>query len=239
MAIAFAKEWKLVNNVRKTSHLVLAFRRGWAMRRKSAVLSSRKLPRQERSRLTVSAIIQATAQILVTRGYDAITTDAVAERAGVSIGSLYQYFPNKESLVAALIRDHAGEILGTVRAALLKSSAASPEMVLRALIHAGIEAHRINPELHRVLYEQVPREVYPQEALLVSRELQSLIEGFLRARAPDLSRQRTRMVAFMVETIVESLTHRAVVEAPDWLRYGHLEKEAASMLVPYLAEALR
>jgi AcrR family transcriptional regulator len=191
-----------------------------------------------RSKLTVSALVQATAQVLVAKGYDAITTDAVAERAGISIGSLYQYFPNKESLVAALIRTHAEEIVDTVRAALSQNAEASVEVVLRALIRAGIDAHRIDPALHKVLHEQVPREVYPVEARLVSRELQSLIETFLNGRAPDLPKQRLRMIAFIVETIVEALTHRAVVEAPDWLRYGHIEKEAAVLLSPYLAEAL-
>jgi AcrR family transcriptional regulator len=175
----------------------------------------------------------------VAKGYDAITTDAVAERAGVSVGSLYQYFPNKESLVAALIRNHAEEIIDTVRAALSQHAGASMEVVLRALINAGIEAHRIDPALHKVIYEQVPREVYPVEARLVSRELQSLLETFLNGRAPDLPKQRIRMIAFMVETIVEALTHRAVVEAPDWLRSGRIEREASVVLSPYLAEALR
>jgi AcrR family transcriptional regulator len=228
-----------MNNVRISSRCTLAFAQGAAMARKSAVLSTRRQPSQTRSKLTVSALVQATAQVLVAKGYDAITTDAVAERAGVSVGSLYQYFPNKESLVAALIRNHAEEIIDTVRAALSQHAGASMEVVLRALINAGIEAHRIDPALHKVIYEQVPREVYPVEARLVSRELQSLLETFLNGRAPDLPKQRIRMIAFMVETIVEALTHRAVVEAPDWLRSGRIEREASVVLSPYLAEALR
>ena len=61
---------------------------------------------------------------------------------------------------------------------------------------------------------------------VVSRELQSMIETFLKGRAPDLPKQRFRMIAFLVETIVDACTHRAVVEAPDWLRSGHIEKES-------------
>lgn len=209
------------------------------MKRKSAVLLRRKQPTQARSKLTVDVLIEATAQVLVAKGYDGTTTDAVAERAGVSIGSLYQYFPNKVSLVAALIRNHVDEILGMVRVALSQNAGASTETILGALVRAAIEAHRIDPALHKVLYEQVPRESYPEETLAVSGDLQSLIEGFLRERSPDLSKQRLRMIAFVVETTVEALTHRAIVESPDWLRYGHLEKEAVALLGPYLAESLR
>src|SRR6188768_1896869 len=66
----------------------------------------RKRPRQSRSVATVDTIIAATARVLVKQGFDGLTTNAVAEAAGVSIGSLYQYFPNKEALVAALVERH-------------------------------------------------------------------------------------------------------------------------------------
>jgi AcrR family transcriptional regulator len=202
-------------------------------------IAPRKRPVQARSRATVRALIEATAQVLVTRGYERSTTDAVAERAGVSIGTLYQYFPNKESLVAALIREHVADILTTVRTALASHAEASPEAGLQALIHAGIEAHRIDPALHRVLSEQVPREAYPDEALDIAGDLQSMIERFLRDRAPHLPQQRLRMIAFVIESTVEALTHRAVVEAPDWLCSGSLEGEALGLLRPYLTEALQ
>jgi AcrR family transcriptional regulator len=72
----------------------------------NAELSPRKRPSQSRSAATVKAILDATARILVERGYAATSTNAVAERAGVSVGSLYQYFPNKDALIAALHTRH-------------------------------------------------------------------------------------------------------------------------------------
>src|SRR3546814_9174202 len=63
----------------------------------------RKLPRQERSKATVEAILIAATQVLIEDGYERATTARVAERAGVSVGSLYQYFPNKEALVGTLV----------------------------------------------------------------------------------------------------------------------------------------
>lgn len=62
-------------------------------------LDPRRKPRQSRSRATVDAILQATAQVLVRDGYQKATTNRIAERAGVSVGTLYQYFPNKDALV--------------------------------------------------------------------------------------------------------------------------------------------
>ena len=67
---------------------------------------ARKLPQQERSRIAVAAILEATTRILTEEGYEKANTNRIAERAGVSIGSLYQYFPNKESLITALLVQH-------------------------------------------------------------------------------------------------------------------------------------
>src|SRR5256885_17137254 len=73
-------------------------------------LKPRRRPRQERSRETVEAIVEAAAQVFERHGYAAGTTNRIAERAGVSIGSLYQYFPNKDAIVAELARRHIAEI---------------------------------------------------------------------------------------------------------------------------------
>src|SRR5271154_4150665 len=72
-------------------------------------LQPRKLPRQPRSEATVDAILLAAAQVFERHGYAAGTTNRIAERAGVSIGTLYQYFPNKDAILVALARDHLAE----------------------------------------------------------------------------------------------------------------------------------
>ena len=75
----------------------------------------RKDASQERSRATVDALVEATARILVRDGFDNASTNRIAEVAGVSVGSLYQYFPSKEALVAAVIERHQREIMQTVQ----------------------------------------------------------------------------------------------------------------------------
>src|SRR6516165_8311485 len=117
----------------------------------------RKLASQERSRATVEALIEATARVLIREGYDRASTNRIAELAGVSIGSLYQYFPSKEALVAAVIDRHTQEISEVTRNALVKAAARPIEVAAREFVSVAIDAHRVNPKLHGVLAEQVPR----------------------------------------------------------------------------------
>src|SRR5579864_2789253 len=111
----------------------------------------RKQASQRRSRATVDALIEATARILVREGFDKASTNRVAEEAGVSVGSLYQYFPSKEALVAAVIDRHNQELMQVVRGALVEVAALPMEQAVRKLVAVAIKAHRIDPKLHRVL----------------------------------------------------------------------------------------
>src|SRR5262245_49772559 len=117
----------------------------------------RKTASQKRSRLTVEALLEATTRVLTREGYDRASTNKIAAVAGVSIGSLYQYFPSKEALVAAVIDRHTHELSQVVRNALVKVAARPVEIAVRELVAAAIDAHRVDPRLHRVLAEQVPR----------------------------------------------------------------------------------
>src|SRR5262249_32088125 len=117
----------------------------------------RKHASQERSRATVDALIEATARILVREGFDKASTNHIAETAGVSVGSLYQYYPCKDALVAALIDRRSAATMQVVRRALAEVAAEPIEAAVRKLVAAATEAHRIDPRLHRVLAEQIPR----------------------------------------------------------------------------------
>ena len=117
----------------------------------------RKSPKQSRSKLTVDAILTATAHILTEEGYEATNTNRIAELAGISIGSLYQYFPNKEALITSLVSSHANEMAEMVESKLRYLSDTPISTVFGELIKACIEAHALNPRLHKVLNEQMSR----------------------------------------------------------------------------------
>ncbi len=177
----------------------------------------RKLASQQRSRLTVDALIEATARILVKDGYDRASTNRIAHAAGVSIGSLYQYFPSKEALVAAVIDRHTQETIQLARDALIKVAMQPVEEAIRELVKLGIDAHRINPKLHRVLTEQVPRVGRLDNVQAIDREAYGLVRAYLDAHRDEIQVADVELAAFVCVTTVEALTHAAVIYRPDVL----------------------
>jgi AcrR family transcriptional regulator len=110
-------------------------------------LSPRKSPRQARALATQDAIIEAAAHIIAKGGLAAFNTNAVAERAGVSIGSLYQYFPNKDALMVALIEQSQRQQLARVKAAVAMVGDADLTTIVRMLVRAAQQHHRDDPLL--------------------------------------------------------------------------------------------
>jgi AcrR family transcriptional regulator len=117
----------------------------------------RKTPIQARSTVTVEAIAEATIQVLLSQGEDRLTTTRVAERAGVSVGTLYQYYPNKQSLLFAVLENHLSRVATRVEAA-CESARHKPlaEMVkemVEAFVEAKMERADISVALYRVSAE--------------------------------------------------------------------------------------
>jgi AcrR family transcriptional regulator len=115
----------------------------------------RKLPRQARALATTDAILDAAAHILGERGWLGLTTNGVAEAAGVSIGSLYQYFPNKLALIEAVRRRHFDDVLAVLQAASDPKTPRSRRIA--ALVEGMIAVHSRYPAAYRVLLEECPR----------------------------------------------------------------------------------
>jgi AcrR family transcriptional regulator len=182
----------------------------------------------------VEAILEAAIRVLVARGYEGTTTIAVAERAGVSVGSLYQYFPNKEALVAALAERHSAVLLARVDEVLATLDARDPRAAVRALVRVGIEGHRMNPRLHKILAEQVPRVGRLKVAIDTSDTLATKVAAWLKSGGASFSRRDPNAAAFVVVTVVEALTHRVVIDRPDMITTSQLEVEATDLVTGYL-----
>ncbi|MBI1210969.1 MAG: TetR family transcriptional regulator [Alphaproteobacteria bacterium] len=201
---------------------------------KKSGVSPRKMPAQDRSRATVELILDAAARILVKGGYNAFTTNRVAERAGVSVGSLYQYFPNKESLLGELMRRHVAELERGLAAITADAAKRPIADTVRALIEESVRAHLIDPELHRVLSEEVPhlgsldwRHAY--EARCTQR-----VREFLEARRSELSVTDLDLAIYLVTRTVETAVHDAVGHRAEDLRSGALAEELSRMITVYL-----
>jgi AcrR family transcriptional regulator len=194
----------------------------------------RKQPRQARSKATVDTILEATARVLIKHGYDGLTTNAVAVAAGVSIGSLYQYFPNKEALVAGLIARHGDEMHASVEKELVRVAALPMKQAVRAMIELTIRAHAIEPELHRVLLEQVPRVGKMARVKELQMITMQLVANLLVARRNELAIGDPEIAAFLLVSAVEAVAHRAALFAPQHLQDPKLIDEATTMVTRYL-----
>jgi AcrR family transcriptional regulator len=198
----------------------------------------RKMPLQARSRATVDAILAATARLLVKQGFDRTSTNQVAEAAGVSIGSLYQYFPSKESLVAALLDQHHDEMRAVLVSELERVRQAPVADAVRAVIEAMLRAHAVDPALHRVLMEQVPKTGRPGRRDF-DRQILMVIKAYLHDRRAELDIADVELSAFLVVVTVEAVTHGAVLHYPEQLRDDRLTDELTAMVLGYLTGNVR
>lgn len=171
----------------------------------------RKIATQKRSRATVDALVEATARILVKEGFDKASTNRIAEVAGVSVGSLYQYFPSKEALVAAVFEGHQQEIMQTVRRELAEILDQPVEQAVRKLVAVAVNAHRIDPKLHRVLAEQIPRVGELEKLETSNRENYTLFRTYLERHRDELRVDDLELASFVCVTSIEALTHNAVL----------------------------
>jgi AcrR family transcriptional regulator len=171
----------------------------------------RKNASQERSRATVDALVEATARILVHEGFDKASTNRIAEVAGVSVGSLYQYFPSKEALVAAVIDRHSQEIMRTVRGELADAMNQPVEKAVRKLVAVAVKAHRVDPRLHRVLAEQIPRVGKLENVETFNREYFARFRNYLETHRDELRVDDLELASFVCVTSIEALTHNAVL----------------------------
>lgn len=198
-------------------------------------IKPRKIPTQERARATVEAIYEATTQLLQRDGYAQLTTARVAERAGVSIGSFYQYFPNKQALAAAVHNHYGEKFLEGFRLSLETAAAKSLDECVAALVHAALVDHPHPPDLHRILLELTREVARADKSGEFAASAKNLIADVLTAHrseiAPDLD---IAEAAAMIETILEAVVHRAVSDHPVKLDLDRVAAHCRRMIMAYL-----
>jgi AcrR family transcriptional regulator len=205
------------------------------MTRANPSVSSRKQPKQTRSAQLVADILDAAAQVLAKDGARRFTTARVAERAGVSVGSLYQYFPNKEAI---LFRLQAEEWAGTkalLEAILTDRTLAPPDRVRRAVAaffrtECEEAAMRMALEDAAPLYRDAPESATHRAAGL------AMMAAFLREAVPDLSEEKCRLAAHLV-VLTLGAAGKGISEAGlSAERVEDYARETSDMLSAYLAQ---
>lgn len=194
-------------------------------------IKPRKIPAQARSRATVDAIIQAATYILTKVGWEGLTTNAIAERAGVNIGSLYQFFPNKEAVIAELQRQHAAD----TRTDLLNVLHVLPDQpslreALTMIIEMIVAEHRVAPALHKAIHEELPRTIRQLEDDKDSLQHQfaQVLKPFMKnVPDPDLS-------IYLMGIAAHAIIHTVTADRPKLLAQPGFVPEVVTLLENYL-----
>jgi AcrR family transcriptional regulator/AraC-like DNA-binding protein len=182
------------------------FRRRDSM--KSERASTRREPKQQRSRQTVEAVLEAVQRVLRRHGAEAITTNRVAEVAGISIGSLYQYFPEKQAIFMALHDRHVDRVRHVIGQTMTQCTQASLEEFTRELVERLANVHSEDAELHEILSVAVPG-----SANGFKRALHATFEQVTSPTTQDryTPEERERMLLVLprvVETLVHGVAHQ-------------------------------
>ncbi|MCU0491986.1 MAG: TetR/AcrR family transcriptional regulator [Chloroflexaceae bacterium] len=208
------------------------------MRKALSQKDRRKMPSQERSRFTVEAILDAAVQVFERHGYAAGTTARIAERAGVSVGSLYQYFPNKDAILVALVDQHLAEVQTLAGVVFARAHAADLTLpqALRVIVAGFVDMHALNPQLHRLLSEEVVLPGEAQEKL--ARLKQSIVEavGQLLARYGVAEQGSPGLTAYVLVQVADHLTHQLVLHPPVPLTPQQCVDEILLVVLGYLGQ---
>ncbi len=196
----------------------------------------RRTPKQRRSIEMCERIVDAAARVFAHQGYAGGTTNRIAEEAGISIGSLYQYFPNKDTILAELVRRHVREGADEIGSRLAdpRLASATLEARTRQFVEVTVAIHRHDPALHRVLFEEAPHAPdVVDELRRFEAETVAAVE-LLLADDPEVCVKDHRMAAYITVSAIESITHHYVSaygESADW---GAFTNELVRLVVGYL-----
>lgn len=193
---------------------------------------ARRAPIQQRSTATVEAILEATTQILAREGLDALTTNAIAARAGISVGSLYQYFADKQAVLTALLQRHSDRVQGRMRLA-LQAAAGRPLLdAVETLVLALIDAERIDLRLSPIVHQLLP--VWSDSPIdRFELEIERLLAGMLTART-DVRPRDPEMAAAILVRATSGALRTTARRAPEQLSDPSYARELTDLLRGYI-----
>jgi AcrR family transcriptional regulator len=207
-------------------------------RNPTASLSPRKKPRQRRSRDTIQTIFEATIQVLLANGFEKTTTIRIAERAGVSVGSLYQYFPNKRALLSAIVKRHVGGVVDATIAACASVHGKPIEQMCATMMAAFVAAKTRRLDISRALY--LPSAAIDDHGIVKeeSRRCAEAVHDML-ITASDAQFEQPRVASSFLVAAIVGPTRAAIESAESSSTFDALERHLTALCVGYLREVSR
>jgi AcrR family transcriptional regulator len=181
-----------------------------------ARIVTRKRPKQERSEALYEAILAAAAAELVAKGYAQATTNRIAVAAGVSVGSLYQYFPSKDAIIVELMRRYRATRIAIVEEKLAPIDVEPLDTVVRSLFTALFHADARERDLLAVLVDHVARTEARREFVGYEESLSALVANALRRARTKIDVEDHDLAAHVMVRMVQALVHAAVTDAPKY-----------------------
>lgn len=195
----------------------------------------KKTPKQARSRFTVGSILEAATQILSQDGSQKLSTNRIAERAGVAVASLYQYFPNKEAIVGALYERQLSEERAEVEARAAELAERDARAIVRVAVKSTVAIHARRPRFVKALLESIPVLGLAEAHARAREQVVALVARAMRERRSELREAGdVEMRAFVVVQAVESAIHAAASERPEYLHDPRFEDELVALVERYL-----
>jgi AcrR family transcriptional regulator len=191
---------------------------------------ARREPKQQRSRQTVDDVLEAVQLVVKRHGAQAITTNRIAEAAGVSVGSLYQYFPDKRAIFTALHDRHVDDVRQVIEQTTAACASAPLEEFTREPVHGLVNAHADIAELHEVVSSAVP-ESAPGFKNALHHTFGRVLSG---ADQDRYSLDEMERMLFVLPRIVESLVHGAAHQARAALSRDGARNEAIRTVLVYV-----
>jgi len=220
--------------MKNPSDFTFAFRKPPVNDRRPTQITSRKKPRQARSNDLVAAILEAALQVLAKEGAQRFTTTRVAERAGVSVGSIYQYFPNKAAILFRLQSDEWRETTDMLRATLADATRPPLER-LRRLVHAFVKSECDEAAMRVALSDAAPLYRDAPEAQAVHASSKGILQAFMREALPDAKPAARTLAGTLIKSTLSAVgkefseTPRSAREIAAW------SDAMADMFAAYLA----
>jgi len=204
-------------------------------RHQTESLSPRKRPQQLRSRVTIDTIFEATIQVLLANGLDRITTIQIADRAGVSVGSLYQYFPNKRALLAAVVKRHVGEVVDATTIACQSAHGKTIREMCATMMTAFVDAKTRRPEVSRALY--LPSAAVNADAIVKEESSRCAVAVHdMLITASNARFAQPRLVTAVLIASIVGPTKAVIESGGDRGSFERLKEHLTALSVGYLKE---
>jgi AcrR family transcriptional regulator len=201
---------------------------------KRARINPRKSPRQTRSQATVDALLEAGARVLREDGFEKASVNRIAGVAGVSVGSLYQYFPSKDALVAAIVKRHYERMLDAFHKNLFDFGQLPVEQAARAVVRRTFEAYAIDPALLLVIVDEVPQFGLYSRSREFDMMLAEALKTYLRFHAALVRPSNLDLAVKILMKSVEAVAQAVIVDDPALLASEELVDEVTHLILGYL-----